>query len=314
MTELKERGVSERQSCALVSLSRSSYRYEPVSREDDRELAARLHSIAEEHPAAGYRMAWAYLRREGVRVNHKRVYRVWREEGLSLPRPRRRRKRKQGAVPLEALHVNHVWTYDLVHDRTLHGQPLRFLTLEDEYTREGLAIEVDRSLPANRVIEVLERVIAERGAPEYLRSDNGPEFIAQELSNWLQGREVETHHIDPGSPWQNAYGESFNATLRRECLSQEVLHSLREARLVTELWRRWYNEERPHSSLGYLTPVEFRKGLRIALLERGRPSSSCANGRRGLEQGLVDLKSPSSQKAARERIIDASLYLPVVQI
>lgn len=314
MAELKKHGVSERRSCELVGMRRSSYRYELTSRKDDGELAARLRAIAEEHPAAGYRMAWAHLRREGMRVNHKRVYRVWREEGLSLPRPRRRRKRKEGAVPLEALHVNHVWTYDFVHDRTLHGQPLRLLTLEDEWTREGLAVEVDRSLPANRVIEVLEWVIAERGAPEYLRSDNGPEFIAQELLNWLKGREVETHHIDPGSPWQNAYGESFNATLRRECLSQEVFHSLREARLVTELWRRWYNEERPHSSLGYLTPVEFRKGLRIALLERGRPSSSRSKGRRRPEQGLVELKSPSSRKAAREQIIDASLYLSVVQI
>jgi len=269
---MKARSVSERRSCQLIGISRSSYRYRPIERPDDG-LRARLHAIAGEDPTAGYRTAWAYLRREGWVVNHKRVQRIWKEEGLTQPVKRRRKRHKGRTIPLKATHADHVWTYDFIHDRTEDGEPLRMLTVEDEYTREGLAVAVGRSMPARKVKEVLTVLFAERGVPEYIRSDNGPELVATELTEWLVDVGVKTHHIDPGSPWQNAYGESFNAILRRECLNRELFYGVLEARVKTELWRRRYNERRPHSSLGYLTPVQFRDGVSIPLLERGRPST-----------------------------------------
>ncbi len=275
----------------MVGISRTGYRYRPVERPENELLRAKLHQIAGEAPTAGYRFAWAYLRREGYLVNHKRIGRLWREEGLTQPRRRKRVRHWGGSVPLRAEYVNHVWTYDFVHDRTERGELLRLLTVEDEYSREGLAVEVDRRLPASGVKQVLSRLFAQRGAPEYLRSDQGPEFLAQELREWLGEQGVETHHIDRGSPWQNAYGESFNTTLRRECLNRELFHSVMEAKVKTERWRIRYNERRPHSSLGYLTPVEFRAGVRIPLLERGRPSthqdSKRHNGDRTLYLQLV---------------------------
>lgn len=269
---MKKQSVSERRSCQLIGIWRSSYRYQPVVR-DDGDLVTRLHGIAVEDGTAGYRTAWAYLRQDGMLVNHKRVQRVWKEEGLTQPIKKGRKRAKGGAVPLQATHANHVWTYDFVHDRTEDGQPLRFLTVEDEYTREGLAVAVGRSMPAVRVIEVLKVLFRERGVPEYLRSDNGPELVAAKLVEWLGERGVQTHHIDPGSPWQNAYGESFNATLRRECLNRELFYGVLEARVKTEVWRQRYNNRRPHSSLGYKTPVQFRDGVRVPLLEHGRPST-----------------------------------------
>ena len=269
---MKQQSVSERRSCQLIGIWRSSYRYQPVVR-DDSGLATKLHGIAAEDPTAGYRTAWAYLRRDGLLVNHKRVHRVWKEEGLTQPVKKGRKRAKGGSVPLQATHANHVWTYDFVHDRTEDGQPLRFLTVEDEYTREGLIVAAGRSMPAERVIEVLKALFSVRGAPEYLRSDNGPELVAIKLAEWLSKRGVQTHHIDPGSPWQNAYGESFNAILRRECLNRELFYGVLEARVKTESWRQRYNTCRPHSSLGFRTPVQFRDGVRVPLLERGRPST-----------------------------------------
>jgi len=183
------------------------------------------------------------------------------------------RKRHQGgSVPLEATHVNHVCTYDFIHDRTEDGQPLRMLTVEDEYTREALTVAVGQSMPAKRVKEILAKILGERSAPEYLRSDTGPELVAVELTRWLVEQGVKTHHIDPGSPWQNAYGESFNAILRRECLNWELFYGVLKTQVKTETWRRRCNERRPHSSLGCLTPVQFRDGVRIPLLAQGRPS------------------------------------------
>ncbi len=295
---MKNHEVSERRSCELIGISRSSCRYKPVERIDDG-LGVKLHEIAEDDPTAGYRTAWAYLRHEGRVINHKRVQRVWKEEGLTQPKKRRRKRCKGGSVPLEATHANHVWTYDFIHDRTENGQPLKMLTVEDEYTREGLTVEVSRSMPACRVKEVIAALIGERGAPEYLRSDNGPEFIAAELMKWLADQGVKTHHIDPGSPWQNAYGESFNATLRRECLNRELFYGVLEARIKTDRWRRRYNVKRPHSALGYLTPVQFREGVRIPLLERGQPSSH--RSRR------------ENHKSNRGQKTEPILYLSVVQ-
>ena len=281
----------------MIGIWRSSYRYQAVVR-DDGDLVTRLHGIAVEDETAGYWMAWAHLRQDGMLVNHKRVQRVWKEEGLTQPIKKGRKRAKGGAVPLQATHANHVWTYDFIHDRTEDGQPLRFLTVEDEYTREGLAVAAGRSMPADRVIEVLKEVFCERGRPEYLRSDNGTELIANKLVEWLGERGVQTHHIDPGSPWQNAYGESFNAILRRECLNRELFYGVLEARVKTEAWRQRYNNRRPHSSLGFRTPVQFRDGVRVPLLEHGHPSTH----HRSRE---IEMQRRANKKA--------DLYLQVVQ-
>jgi putative transposase len=200
-----------------------------------------------------------------LRVNHKRVHRLWKQIGLQCS-VRRKRKRSQhpGSVPQEATHPNHVWTYGFVFDTTSDSRTLKFLTLVDEFTRECLAIKVERRLPATAVIEILEQVFTERGVPEYLRSDNGPELIAKAIQRRLKQRQVQTHYIDPGRPWQNAYGESFNGKFRDECLNMEVFYSMAEATTIVETWRHSYNEERPHSSLSYQTPAEFAVAWRLA--------------------------------------------------
>jgi putative transposase len=254
---LKALKVSERRSCQLVAISRHGVRYE--SRRSDSALVEKLTAIASEHPRYGYRRACALLRRSGDEVNHKRVHRVWREAQLSLPR-RRPRQRRVGVSAMtcsQALRPNHVWTYDFVFDRCANGQQIKLLTVVDEYTRESLAIHVATSIKSRTVIGVLSRLVAERGAPQCLRSDNGSEFTAARVKEWLKEKGVETLYIDPGSRWQNAFGESFNGRLRDECLNVEWFKNLREAIVIVETWRRHYNKERPHSSLDYRTPGEF---------------------------------------------------------
>lgn len=258
VVRLRQQGLSERQACRLIGVSRSTARYPPHPR-DDAPLAERLRKLARRKKRYGYRRAWATLRRAGERINHKRVYRVWRKAGLSLKnRPRRKRPRSGESVPCQATHPNHVWTYDFIHDACSSGRKLKLLTVLDEFTRESLAIEVGTSIRTDRVIEVLQSLFAQRGRPEFLRSDNGPEFVARKLQTWLAEAGTQTHYIAPGSPWQNGFAESFHSRLRDECLNGEVFATVAEARVVTALWRREYNEERPHSSLGYRTPVEFR--------------------------------------------------------
>ena len=257
---LKEEGFSERRACRLIGLPRSSLRYE-ARPSDDAALLEQIREEAFRRPRYGYRRVWAMLRRGGLVVNVKRVHRLWKDGGLSRARKRsKRRKSLAGQVPRQATHANHVWTYDFIHDACANGRTLKILTVEDEYTRFGLAIEVETRMRSTRVLEILERVFAEHGAPEFLRSDNGPEFIAGVLRRWITGHGADTQYIDPGSPWQNAYGESFNGRFRDECLNAEVFSNLAEAKVVTEGWRVDYNERRPHSSLGYLTPAEFRNG------------------------------------------------------
>jgi transposase InsO family protein len=220
----------------------------------------RIQQLARQHPRFGYRRVGVLLRRDGKPVNHKRVYRLWRREGLLVPQ---RPKKKRGARPKQerpcsATEPNQVWTVDCLHDQTAKGQKLRLLTVTDEFTRESLAIEVGVSLTAKRVVETLSGVIAEGGtAPSYLRSDNGPEFMALALRGDLRRQGVATAYIEPGRPWQNGFAESFHSRFRDEFLDREVFASVVEAQLRTRLWRRWYNEERPHSSLGYQTPGEF---------------------------------------------------------
>jgi putative transposase len=224
----------------------------------DAGVRQQLHAIAQQHPRYGYRRAWALLRRTEV-INIKRVQRVWCAAHLQVPQRKPRRRIQGGAVrPLTATHANQVWAYDFIHDRCANGQKLKLLTVVDEWTRECLAIEVQGRLTANGVIGVLRTLIAQYGVPHFLRSDNGPEFIAQAVKGWLAHSGVQTAYIDPGKPWQNGANESFNGKLRDECLNLEWFRHRREARIVIEQWRRHYNEQRPHSSLGYRTPIQVR--------------------------------------------------------
>jgi putative transposase len=264
---LVERGLSERRACALLGAARATIQYQARAGRDDT-LPARIAQLARAHPRYGYRRVWALLRREGQVVNRKRVQRLWQAAKLQVRKPPRRRRRRErtAPIPTQATHPGHVWTYDFVHDACLNGAKLKLLPVGDEFTRECLAIEVATSLPARRVIAVLARLFAAHGAPAYLRSDNGPEFIAHTIRDWLPLQGVATLYIDPGCPWQNGFAESFNGRLRDECLTMLTLHSVAEARVAVEGFRRRYNEERPHSRLGYRTPVEFKRDWRARQL------------------------------------------------
>jgi putative transposase len=237
---------------------RSTLDYRPRRASREVSLLAKLRRLARRHPRYGYRRIWALLRRAGRRINAKRVYRLWRLAGLTLPRRRPRRKVRTGArlMPL-ADRPNAVWTYDFIHDAAANGRRFKCLTVVDEYTRECLAITVERSLPGRRVLEVLGQLVARYGPPGHLRSDNGPEFIARRVRQWLRQTGITTAYIDPGKPWQNGLGESFHSRFRDECLDREWFHTPQEARVLIEQYRRQYNEARPHSSLGYRTPAEI---------------------------------------------------------
>ncbi len=256
---LGERGVSMRRSCVLSQISRNAVTYEPTRREDE-DLVEQIHAVRKKHPCYGYRRTHAELT-QGVKgaLNHKRVHRVWREHGMQHPVARRRKRGRKGYVPLQAEYANHVWTYDFVHDTTQDGRQLRFLTLVDEHNRRGLAIGVRRSFKADDVVGVLEAAFSRYGAPVYIRSDNGSEFIAKTVKAWLANEGVQTHYIDPGSPWQNAFGESFNGTLRREHLNRELFATLAETEVLTATWLRYYNNERLHTMIGYKTPQQYYK-------------------------------------------------------
>jgi len=207
----------------------------------------------------GYRRITALLRNEGWRVNHKRVWRIWRQAGLKVPQKQPKRGRlwlnDGSCVRLRPEHRNHVWTYDFVFDRTHNGRPLKMLTVVDEYSRESLAIEVARRLTSKDVIRVLAKLMLKHGIPGHIRSDNGPEFVAKVVREWMHRLGVETLFIEPGSPWENGYIESFNGKLRDELLNGEIFYTLHEARVLIEMWRRHYNQVRPHSSLGYRPPA-----------------------------------------------------------
>jgi putative transposase len=251
------RGSSVRHACALLTVSRSALRYVSRMPARDAGLEEQLVRIAHQHPAYGHRMATGLLGLEGVRINRKRVRRVWRRLGLHHRRRKSRKIRTGRPRVLAPTGPNQVWAYDFVHDHCANGQSLKVLCLVDEWTRECLAIEVASSLGAARVIAVLERAFARHGAPQVLRSDNGGEFIARALRIWLLKNNSDTATIDPGKPWQNGSVESFHATVRRECLDAEWFANLREAKILIEQWRWEYNHRRPHSSLGYQTPAMF---------------------------------------------------------
>jgi putative transposase len=252
-------GLAQRRACTLLQLPRSTLTYQ-ARPDHNAALVEEVHDLAPRHPRYGYRRVWALLRRRGRRVNKKHVHRLWKRAKLQVRKVTRKRGPARAAsVPVQALHPGHVWTYDFLHDHCLNGTPLKVLTVMDEFTREGLAIEVATSLPSRRVLTILERLVATHSAPEFIRSDNGPEFVALTVRGWLRQHQTRTLYIAPGCPWQNGYGESFNGTVRDECLNMHVFHSVAEARIVLAAYRGQYNEERPHSSLGYRTPAEFKR-------------------------------------------------------
>ncbi len=253
--------VSERRACKVMDQPRSTQRYEPLVAEDEAALVKQMHEEVRRHPRYGYRRVWALLRMEGWKVNRKRVYRLWRKEGFRVPR-RQHKKRRIGSSDGGILrhrpeHPNHVWAWDFIHDRDEGNRPLKWLTLVDEYTRECLALEVERGLTASEIIDIVAQVILIRGAPRFLRSDNGPEFIARALRSYLEAARAGTLYIAPGAPWENGYNESFNGKLRDELLNAESFADLREAKRLGANWRNDYNHRRPHSSLGYQTPATF---------------------------------------------------------
>ncbi|MBA3633568.1 MAG: IS3 family transposase [Acidobacteria bacterium] len=257
---LKTKMVSERRSCQLL-MSRSTCRYR-LKREPDAEFERAVKELAVRHPRFGYRRVHALFKRGNLTVNRKRVARVWQKFGLQVPARTQKKKRAErgGEMPAPvATRPNEVWTYDFVFDRDAAGRKLKMLTLIDEFTREGLAIQVGRSFKSEQVKEVLAEVGAERGFPNFIRSDNGSEFIARIVTEYLAVNKVKTAFIEPGSPWQNGKGESFNRRFRDECLRMEVFGNWREAAVIAETWRKYYNRERPHSSLNYQSPREFRR-------------------------------------------------------
>lgn len=254
---MRRKGLSARRTSKLCRISRSSASYKV--RRNDEPLAEKLRAIASKRVRFGYRRAYRTLRKQGEVINHKRVERVWRKVGLSLPRHRPKQKRPNNVIKWQSAigAINQVWSYDFVFDSCVNGQKLKMLTVIDEYSRECLAIKTASSITAAGVLKVIKRLIAERGTPQYLRSDNGPEFIAQKVKLWLKAEGVKTLYIEPGSPWQNGKNESFNGKFRDECLNMEWFYNLNDARVTIESWRNYYNQQRPHSSLGYLSPAEF---------------------------------------------------------
>lgn len=251
--------MSERHACWLLGQGRGTQRYVPIRRIDEDELTRAIIVLATKYGRYGYRRITALLRGAGWPVGRDRVQRIWRKEGLRVPqkqRPRARLWLNDGScVRLRPQRANHVWSYDFVSAMTHDGRTLRMLTLIDEYTRECLAIRVARRLRSYEVIETLADVMLWRGIPENIRSDNGPEFVAKDLRKWLRSLGTGTLYIEPGSPWENGYCESFNGRLRDECLNGEIFYSLKEAQIVIEGWRVEYNTKRPHSALGYRPPA-----------------------------------------------------------
>ncbi len=261
-------GVSERHACAALGVSRSSLR-RPLKRANDEEaLTEDIVRLSHQYGRYGYRRITSLLQTEGWRVNHKRVERIWREQGLKVPKKQPKRKRLYlndgSCIRLRPLYPNHVWSYDFVSDRLSNGRQIRMLTVIDEYTRKCLTIRVDYQLKSDDVLDVLSTLFLTEGIPEYIRSDNGSEFTAHILQDWLKGLGVKTAYIEPGSPWENGFNERFNGSLRDECLNLEYFQSLKEARVIIGEWVSEYNHIRPHSSLGYRPPapaVRVENGL-----------------------------------------------------
>lgn len=259
---VRERGVSQRRACALLSVARSTLGYCSRMTSRDAPIIAEMRNLAGQYPRYGYRRIQVFLDRAGFHMSADRVHRLWRQCGLQVPRKRpRKRIAHSRPRPLAATAVNQVWAYDFVFDACANGQQLKCLTVIDEFTRECLTIDVAGSIRSGRVIENLSRLISVHGAPKYLRSDNGPEFVSRAVLRWLTGSKIDTAFIDPGKPWQNGSNESFNGKFRDACLSMQWFKNRIDAKILIEEFRRQYNEVRPHSSLGQLTPHQFKRTL-----------------------------------------------------
>ena len=295
------RGLSQRRATTLLSVARSSLQYKSRKTAADAPVIERMKELASQHVRFGYRRIQVYLEREGFKMNRKRMHRLWRQAKLQLPkkRPRKRLRGTARDVPERPVMSNQVWSYDFVFDHVANGQQIKCLTVVDEGTSEGLAIDVAGSIRSRRVIEVLSRLVAERGAPKVLRSDNGPEFVSRALLQWIANEGIESALIEPGKPWQNGTCESFNGKFRDECLSVEWFRSREEARVVIEKWRRHYNEDRPHSALGNLTPDEYAKKLVAgAIVPRKRRSPHPATGRSAAICGVYAARPVAPSEAA----------------
>ena len=262
-----QRLCSERRACRYLGVHRSTYRYPVKSPLPQQvQLHQRIVSLSWQYPRYGYRRIRAVLEREGWSVSRKQVQRIRRKEGLKV-RPKPQRIPRQGVstgLPTQATHRNHVWTWDFIFDRTDKGSTLKMLTMLDEYTRQCLAIRVERQIRSGQVLATLWQAMMQYGIPEHIRSDNGTEFIAGKIQRWLRINQIKTLYIEPGSPWQNGYIESLHSRFRDECLNREWLLNLREARVVIEDWRQHYNTERPHSRLGYLSPENYIKHQKVS--------------------------------------------------
>jgi putative transposase len=258
---------SERRICRALGISRSLVRYVPQPRADESPLREAIIRLASQYGRYGYRLITGLLWQEGWDISRSRVERIWKQEGLRVPRKQPKRGRlwlaDGSCVRLRPTHRNHVWSWDFVMDRTDDGRPMKILTLIDEFTKEALAVHPARRIRANDVIDIFADVMIERGIPEHIRSDNGPEMVAKSLRKWLGNLGTKTLYIEPGSPWENGYCESFNGKLRDELLNGEIFYTLREAQVLTEQWRQHYNRIRPHSALGYRPPAPEARGLAL---------------------------------------------------
>jgi len=251
--------VSERRACEVLEQCRATQRYLTYVGDEEEKLVSRIIELATHYGRYGYRRVTALLQQDGWQVNHKHVERIWRREGLKVPQKQPKRRRlwlnDGSCIRLRPEHKDHVWSYDFLTARTADGRAFRMLTILDEYTRECLAIVVNRRISSQDVIDQLFHLFVFRGIPEHIRSDNGPEFTAKAIRNWLDRLGVKTLFIEPGSPWENGYIESFNGKLRDELLNREIFTTLHEAKILIEQWRKEYNHVRPHSSLGYRPPA-----------------------------------------------------------
>ena len=253
-------GVSERRACKVLDQARSTQRRDLSSSSDEKQLTDDIITLATKYGRYGYRRITALLNNQyGWRVNHRRVERIWRKEGLKVPKKQPRRKRlwlnDGSCIRLRPEYKDHVWSYDFVMDRTANGRAFKILTIIDEYTRESLGLLVNRRITSQEVIDRLFELFILRGIPEHIRSDNGPEFTSKVIRKWLNRIGVKTLFIEPGSPWENGYIESFNGKLRDELLNREIFMTLKEAKVLIEQWRQEYNHIRLHSSLGYRPPA-----------------------------------------------------------
>ncbi len=256
-------GISERRACDALGVCRCVQRYKKRPPDDEGRLREDIICLAHRYGRYGYKRITALLRTQGWQVNHKRVERIWREEGLKVPKKQKKRGRLYlndgSCIRLRPCWANHVWSYDFVADRLSNGKKIRMLTVIDEFTRQCLAIRVDYRLDSDDVLDVLSDLFLKHGMPAYIRSDNGSEFTASTLKEWLHKLKVKTSYIEPGSPWENGYNESFNGRLRDELLNGELFYTLMEAQIIIEDWRNHYNHIRPHSSLGYRPPAPMAR-------------------------------------------------------